>query len=263
MYNFDCNALEEISEPFKIDKKQNVILIEKANGRLFKTNCFTKEIHSGLTIRITGENNLIILKEPIYFKNSIINISSSNNIVEINPTKRLVILNLCITDGNHQTLFIGKEFSCGNTRILMHEEYVPIKIGNDCMFSAEILLMNSDCHCVSNLNSENICSNFAKGINIGNHVWIGRGASIFKNGSIPNGSILGAYSVLTRKFVEENIAIAGNPAKIVKSNITWDRKSVSKFIRENSCQEFEERYIKNKIDYNNFKKDIFNPYQII
>lgn len=68
MYNFDCNALEEISEPFKIDKKQNVILIEKANGRLFKTNCFTKEIHSGLTIRITGENNLIILKEPIYFK---------------------------------------------------------------------------------------------------------------------------------------------------------------------------------------------------
>jgi maltose O-acetyltransferase len=58
----------------------------------------------------------------------------------------------------------------------------------------------------------------SKPIVIGNNIWIGVNARINKGVNIGSNSIIAANSVVT-KDVPENCIAAGNPAKVVKSNI--------------------------------------------
>lgn len=255
MYTFNCNKLTEIKEIGDHFKEgRNLIVIKKANGKLYKTDRFSPSIFNQLRIQILGTGNLIFMEEPIFFRKSAIQITSNNNIIRFCPTKRLVMLNVCITDGDKQSLVIGKDFSCGRTNILMHEEFSHVIFGEDCMLSADILIMNSDCHCISCGDEE--CVNLSSGIVIGNHVWIGRGASLFKNAKLGDGCVLGAYSVLSKGFSENNCVVAGNPAKIIKSNVSWSRKSVSKHLKMNK-----EKYVlalREKMNkYNQIKSQIF------
>ncbi len=45
-------------------------------------------------------------------------------------------------------------------------------------------------------------------------------------------SIIGASSVVTKRFDENNIAIGGNPAKIIKRNINWSSLSPQQYLEQ-------------------------------
>lgn len=60
-------------------------------------------------------------------------------------------------------------------------------------------------------------------LTIGNHVWLGEKVTILKKAKIPDGCIVGTCSVVTRRFEEDNVLIAGNPAEIRKKNVFWER----------------------------------------
>lgn len=68
----------------------------------------------------------------------------------------------------------------------------------------------------------NIGQNLQKGDvpTIGDNVWIGPGAKIFGRICIANAIAIGANSVVNQSFFEENITIAGMPAKKVKNTGT-------------------------------------------
>lgn len=59
---------------------------------------------------------------------------------------------------------------------------------------------------------------------IGDHVWVGMGVTILKNSTIPDGCILGAGSLVNKRFITENCLIAGNPAKVVKEGVTKEEE---------------------------------------
>lgn len=59
----------------------------------------------------------------------------------------------------------------------------------------------------------------AKPVSIGDNVWIGANVMILKGVSIGSGAIVAAGSVVT-KDIPENCVAAGNPAKVVKENLT-------------------------------------------
>ena len=59
-------------------------------------------------------------------------------------------------------------------------------------------------------------------------------AVILKNSIIPDNSVIGAYSVVAKKFDEENVVIAGNPARICKRNINWTHGSVEGYCLKNN-----------------------------
>ena len=86
------------------------------------------------------------------------------------------------------------------------------------MLSSGIEVFATDCHAIID---NNCVLNRGNNIVIGDHCWIGKNVFICKNTKIPSNSIVGACSVVTKCFDEENIIIAGNPAKIVKRNINW------------------------------------------
>ncbi len=198
-----------------------------------KNNCFTVKYNGrypifnnfrrvkGLKIDIKGDNNVIILKS-IRFKNCFIKIQSSNNVIEIGEYCKFHNLNVYINSRSGQKLKIGDKNSSRYLDIYLHEENSSVIIGNDCMFSSAISIWSTDAHAIIDKTTKQVL-NKPSGVIIGDYVWIGFGVCLCKNAKIPNNSVVGARSVVTKGFDEENIIIAGNPAKIIKRNIEWDK----------------------------------------
>ena len=87
------------------------------------------------------------------------------------------------------------------------------------MFSSEVVLRTGDSHSI--INEEGTRVNLAKDILIGNHVWIGHRVLINKGVKISDDSVVGTGSVVTNQFNQKGVCIAGNPARVIKENITW------------------------------------------
>jgi len=82
--------------------------------------------------------------------------------------------------------------------------------------------MDIDFHKIKKLNEDNF-RNKLENIDIGNNVWIGCRNTILKGSRIKDNSVIGANSLINKEFEKENVLIAGNPAKIVRENIRWER----------------------------------------
>ena len=119
-------------------------------------------------------------------------------------------------------MHIGTGTESGKTEFLLMENNSKVNIGKDCMFASNINIWCTDAHAICDL-SGNV-QNIGQSIEIGDRVWIGTDVKIGKNIQISNDSVIGWNSVVTRKFTESNVVIAGNPAQIVKRNIVWNRK---------------------------------------
>ena len=131
---------------------------------------------------------------------------------------------------NDCCVIIGDGSTSNGVDMRICEDNTHIDIGKDCMFSSEVIMWASDTHTVINLESEII--NIGKYIKIGNHVWVGMGATILKNTTIPDNCVIGTRSVVHGKFEKSNCAIAGNPGEIVKENIDWDRRRPKQYMLE-------------------------------
>ena len=124
--------------------------------------------------------------------------------------------------GNHQSIYIDSDFGCGGVEFILTDGGERIHIGKDCLFAWDVKLRANDGHSIIDIES-NTAINIPKEIIIGDHCWIGEGVKILKNTQISSNSVVGGFSVVTKKFLQKNVVVAGTPAKIVKSNITWDR----------------------------------------
>lgn len=83
----------------------------------------------------------------------------------------------------------------------------------------------TDGHSILDANSGEILNEPKGVVTIGNHVWVGEAARITKNARIHDNSIIGGGAVAYKDYEESNVVIAGNPGKIVRRNITWDRRN--------------------------------------
>lgn len=135
------------------------------------------------------------------------------------------------TDPVNNTVIIIRDNSTANdVKIYLRDNNSQVILGQDCMLSNEVCIACTDFHTIINTQDEVL--NLGKSIEIGNHVWIGMYAKILKNTKIPDNCIVGCGSVVTKKFDKSGVIIAGNPAKIVKENINWDRKTPSQFLSD-------------------------------
>lgn len=102
--------------------------------------------------------------------------------------------------------------------ILIHIKNGGIQIGNHCLFSYNITLMNTDGgHRIYDVNGK--CFNFENNVRIGNHVWVASGVTMLKGCTIPDGAIIASGSVVTRSLSEGNAIYVGN--NVIKHDVKW------------------------------------------
>lgn len=223
----------------------NKVILETADG-----NQVIKE-NIGF-INIVGENNTVKIKvdnpeDFINQKGLLIAIFGNNNSVNIgkvfypvNDTIGLTGLTINIGNPPEDTIDPGVSRYASNcsieigdniifcgARLFLQDDNSSIKIGDDCMFSWGIDVWCTDVHTITDLEGNPL--NFGKSIEIGKHVWVGKDVKIGKNTKISNDSIVGWASVVTKKFDESNVILAGNPAKIVKKDINWNFRDLQNY----------------------------------
>ena len=98
--------------------------------------------------------------------------------------------------------------------IIMHK----LNIGENCAISWNCQFLDEDFHQITYKGQKKASS---PAISIGNKVCIGSKVSIYKGTVILNGCVIASNSVVKGTFDAENVLIAGNPAKIIKRNISW------------------------------------------
>ena len=165
-----------------------------------------------ISIYVYGDNNEIIIDD--------ISISNKLNIVMGNNHFNFGKVMFC-------TFKIGKNTTIEEMEYCTYNSHSYCDIGERCMISDDVILYNTDGHPVMNKESLEVI-NKVKGINVGNHCWIGKKVSILKNTVVPDNCILGFGSVVSGNLIEEYAAYAGNPAKCIKRGVTLDSNG-SKF----------------------------------
>lgn len=169
-------------------------------------------------IRIQGSNNEIVLPENCDISNLVIDISGDNNRLICHEKVRIYGPCRIIMQGN-ATLILGE--NCGVRGVEFNVANGLISVGKLCMFSYGIIIRNHDSHKVLKTGGANEVINPSANITIGEHVWICQNASILKGCNIGDNSIV-AYGAIATKGCPTNSILAGNPAKVVKTGITWD-----------------------------------------
>lgn len=222
--NLDTSQQEQ-NNCYKIIGDNNKIIVIE-NG---VEKDYTNKRINGLEIFINGNNNLIRIEMPNIFENNCnFRMDNTNNsIIDIKASdifyKRSLIIS--VTFGQNQSVYIGQNTTIEGVCLIVGEPDTTITIGNDCMISAGIKIFSCDGHAIIDRETKEITNKPKTKVEIGNHCWIGLDTLILKDSRIPNNSIVAARSVVTKRFDEDNIAIGGNPATVIRKNIEWDRLS--------------------------------------
>lgn len=166
-----------------------------------------------------------------------IEIYGDNNKVEIDPSVkkwdgRIVIGNPGTNTPTHNCLVrIGKNSDSNGVWIDLLEDNSAVIIGNNCMLSWNIHIFASDSHTIYDAKTKKLL-NWGKEIIIGDNVWVAMDCTVLKNSLIAKNCVVGASAVVAGKFTEENCVIAGNPAKVVKRGVAWDRRRPKEYITQ-------------------------------
>ena len=176
-------------------------------------------------IYIHGNNNSIVIEKGCKLTDVSFFIAGNNNQIHISENYSGIGVEFHI-EQNDNKVFIGKNTTMHGRGVkTVHfalDEGTKIIIGEDCMFSNDIQIRTSDSHSIVDLKGNRL--NPAKDIIIGNHCWIGLRSMILKGTEISDNTMVAGGSICTKKYLEKNVIIAGNPAKMVKNNVNWDRK---------------------------------------
>ncbi len=184
-------------------------------------------VNKKVTISITGNDNTVIIDDSLFVKKTLnITIKGDNNRIILGKNIKVIDnLNIQILeDCCNGEIVIGDNCSFWSTLIQTCELCSKILIGEDCMFSYNTTVMNSDGHCIF---QDDRLINIGKEIKINNHCWIGYNAMVYKNSFIAENSIVGRNAFVSGKFKTGNVVLAGLPARIIKENINWSRETVN------------------------------------
>jgi acetyltransferase-like isoleucine patch superfamily enzyme len=116
-------------------------------------------------------------------------------------------------------LSIGERCSFnGRINLFLHEPST-LTIGPNCLFGGDVLITTSDMHSIIDTETgERI--NWAEDIEVSERVWVGAHATILKGVKVGAGAVIGAYAVVTSDVPASSV-VAGNPARVVRRNATW------------------------------------------
>ncbi|KMT58956.1 Acetyltransferase (isoleucine patch superfamily) protein [Listeria fleischmannii 1991] len=192
-----------------------------ANQNLFFNQDKVQLNHSKVVFK--GKNNCLILDEGAILDHSELIFYGDNALVYIKKTyNKHIHTKLSVHTGC--TVFIDEGASFNGRLNIMVSEHQSLIVGKDVMFSFESWIRTSDVHAIYNVENGNRI-NSGKSVFIGEHVWLAQDVKVLKGATIGSGSVVGAGAVVT-STVPNNSIVAGNPSKVIRHNIFWERPSM-------------------------------------
>lgn len=252
--NSHCTTIKKLDSTIKFKFLGQTNYLEfRFGGAMPEGEALVKYL-KGLSVKIVGSNNHIIISAD-KIRASSINIEGDINQISITAS---AIVNSELSmwgDGNKFTIepttypfksaFVGlsngTEMHIGkNTHIMQglyaiaNDEYKgrhKILIGDDVDIGLRTIIRTSDGHALIDPVTR-MAINEPQDVIIGNHVWMGSRCTVLKGASIAEGCVVGAGSIVNKKFAERNCVIAGAPAIIRKRDISWDRRSYGAYMQD-------------------------------
>lgn len=181
-------------------------------------------VYIGGGVQINSKTLKVGLIKIGYKAVGIIDSKYERSIIQISSSGKLIFSGRCFLGSGIRIVVAGTcEFGndvnvSGNTSIICYEN---VKIGDESLISWDCLLMDTDFHKI--YDNQNNQINPDKSIEIGKHVWIGARSTILKGSIVPDYSIVGAGSIYSSEKTENNCIYGGNPARILKHNISWEK----------------------------------------
>lgn len=202
----------------KIKGKNNIITLGKMS-----------ELR-GCRISILGNNNRITIGENSHLMEGArdkfgcyISIGGSDNQIAVGNNCYLIDVEIFAEDKTNR-IIIGDNCGVYNRTALSAIEGTEIQIGSNGLISSDVHFRTGDSHTL--LDNEGKRCNPSRSISVGEHVWIGTRALLLKGASIAPDSVVAATSLVTKAFDEKNLVIAGNPARIIKTESNWQSERI-------------------------------------
>jgi acetyltransferase-like isoleucine patch superfamily enzyme len=95
--------------------------------------------------------------------------------------------------------------------------FEEVSIGSGCSISWNTNILDSNIHEIA---IEGVPRPRASPVRIEDGVWVGAGATILPGVTVGAGAVIAAASVVTAN-VPPGALVAGNPAKVIRHNVTW------------------------------------------
>lgn len=133
--------------------------------------------------------------------------------------------NVILNKGASLVVWRNAEMNLGNDVMICSGCLVKavnnVTIGNHVMISSGCFIMDSSIHCLYDTTT-NKPPPPTGSIIIGDNVWLNMYTDIIKSGGAPTGCITTRYAFISTPFdsSDANCILAGQPAKIIKRNIT-------------------------------------------
>lgn len=174
-------------------------------------------------LNIRGNGHKIIIAKNCLLKNVRIDITGNNHTLLIDENCRFIESGRIRMSEENGLISIGKNLETSNVFLTTGENNTSIQIGDDCLFSANIVIRSSDGHSI--IDSESRRINMGGNVIIEDRVWLGYGVTILKGAHIGSDSVVGTQSLVSKRFPSHSL-LAGIPAKIIKTDISWNFKII-------------------------------------
>lgn len=179
-----------------------------------------------IKVSFRGEGNLLIVDADARAGEIEIQFDCSQGRVEIGKGRKgLTPFSGFIRVGQDSTVKIGDFCSTTSPALVSAVEGTSVILGNDCMLASEVQLRSDDGHPIFEVSTGKRV-NVSQSITVGSHVWLGWGVVVLGGVTIGDGSVVGVRSVVT-KDLPNNVIAVGSPAKVVKTDIAWERPHLS------------------------------------
>jgi acetyltransferase-like isoleucine patch superfamily enzyme len=216
--------------------------VASASNSTYTADCFRQSITMPIDIIDRGENNVIdVDPDHLEHGDGHIILNGSGNTVRIGKPQAYGRISIQLWHNSRVTIESGCEFHLlrifaprgaavnigertvfnGIVELHMTEDR-GVTIGKRCLIGAETFFWPSDMHSVVSVETGRRI-NPPEDIVLGDRVWVAARSIVLKGSRIGSGSIVGAGAVLTGE-VPENCVAAGNPARVIKRDVTWDQE---------------------------------------
>jgi len=225
----------------EIDGDNNSIILGK--GANFK-NCRIYVHADKEAGNFRGNRNNLCIGEVGSFVNTLIDCKGSDNSLRIGSKVYVLMSAEFFLEGYGCSIRIGEKTSIQSAVLSCNELETSIDIGEDSMISPMVVFSSGDGHPIFKVDTfERL--NLAKRIATGKHVWFAANTRLLKGAQIGDDCVVGYGSFVNRPIKDEagrlacNAMIAGTPAQIRRTGITWSRQL---FYEEDGDKNFEEKY---------------------